>query len=236
MGLYQKDAFFLIQGHRTNLDMRNTLIRGGGYMFQSFLLVVALSIDSFLASLAYGAEKIRIPLRSALLISFIGIVFLGISLYTATFIQMFIPDYVCKWISFAIFFMIGISSIFQGTIKSFLRKSKQKQLTFCYSGISFVLDVYLDETKADVDHSKSLSLKEALYLAIALSIDSLVSGFALGISIIHPLPVLLISFLIGITAVLSGSFLGGKAGKMSHLDLSWLSGILFLFLACSRIL
>ena len=205
-------------------------------MFQSFLLVVALSVDSFLASLAYGAEKIRIPFRSAILIAFIGVVFLGISLYTAVFIQLFIPAYVCKWISFSIFFMIGVSSIFQGTIKSFLRKSKQKQLTFCYSGISFVLDVYLDETKADADHSKSLSLKEALYLAIALSIDSLVSGFALGIGIVHPLSVLLISFLVGIMAVKSGSYLGGKAGMASKLNLSWISGILFIFLACSRVL
>ena len=29
-------------------------------MITSFLLVVALSLDSFLASLAYGAQKIRI--------------------------------------------------------------------------------------------------------------------------------------------------------------------------------
>ena len=40
-------------------------------MITSFLLVVALSLDSFLASLAYGAQKIRIPLRSTLLIALI---------------------------------------------------------------------------------------------------------------------------------------------------------------------
>lgn len=204
-------------------------------MLPSLLLVIALSIDSLLASLAYGAEKIHIPIRSATLIAGIGVLFLGISLYTASFIQMYIPSYVCKWISFTIFFMVGISSIFQGTIKQFLRKSKQKKLTFEYSGISFVLDVYLDETKADVDHSKSLSLKEALYLAIALSIDSLVSGFALGIGITHPLPVLLVSFCIGVIAVLLGSYLGRKMITLSKIDLSWISGALFLVLAMSRI-
>lgn len=205
-------------------------------MLQSFLLVIALSTDSFLASLAYGAEKIRIPLRSALLIAFVGVAFLGVSLYTASFMELFIPPYVCKWISFSIFFMIGMSSVFQGTIKRFLRHTHQKKLTFEYSGISFVLDVYLDETKADVDNSKVLSLKEALYLAVALSIDSLVSGFALGISITNPLPVLLISFLVGLCAVLSGFYFGGKLGMKSHLDLSWTSGILFLMLAISRII
>ena len=162
-------------------------------MWNAFLLVIALSLDSFLASLAYGGEHIRIPWKSAVLISLIGVLFLSFSLYTAAFIQQFIPPYICRMISFTIFFMIGLSSLFQGTIKSFLGTYKRKKLSFEYSGISFVLDIYLDETKADADNSKLLSLKEALYLAVALSIDSLASGFALGISIVQPLPVLVIS-------------------------------------------
>ena len=163
-------------------------------MWNAFLLVIALSLDSFLASLAYGGEHIRIPWKSAVLISLIGVLFLSFSLYTAAFIQQFIPPYICRMISFTIFFMIGLSSLFQGTIKSFLGTYKRKKLSFEYSGISFVLDIYLDETKADADNSKLLSLKEALYLAVALSIDSLASGFALGISIVQPLPVLVIRF------------------------------------------
>ena len=121
--------------------------------------------------------------------------------------------------------MIGLSSLFQGTIKSFLGTYKRKKLSFEYSGISFVLDIYLDETKADADNSKLLSLKEALYLAVALSIDSLASGFALGISIVQPLPVLVIS-----------SFLGSRVLSLKECRLSWVSGVLFLILAFSRIL
>lgn len=139
-------------------------------------------------------------------------------------------------ISFTIFFMIGLSSLFQGTIKSFLGTYKRKKLSFEYSGISFVLDIYLDETKADADNSKLLSLKEALYLAVALSIDSLASGFALGISIVQPLSVLVISFCVGILAILGGSFLGSRVLSLKECRLSWVSGVLFLILAFSRIL
>ncbi|HAH93775.1 MAG TPA: sporulation protein, partial [Dielma fastidiosa] len=74
------------------------------------------------------------------------------------------------------------------------------------------------------------------YLAIALSIDSLASGFALGISIVQPLPVLIISFCIGILAILCGSFLGSRMLSLKECRLSWLSGVLFLILAFSRIL
>ena len=81
-----------------------------------------------------------------------------------------------------------------------------------YSGISFVvLDIYLDETKADADNSKLLSLKEALYLAVALSIDSLASGFALGISVCSLLPVLVISFCVGILAFWGGILSGQQS-------------------------
>ena len=205
-------------------------------MWNAFLLVIALSLDSFLASLAYGGEHLRIPWKSAILITSICVPFLSLSLSTAALIQQFIPQYICRLVFFAIFFMIGISSLFQGTIKSFLGTYKRKKLSFEYSGISFVLDIYLDETKADADHSKLLSLKEALYLAIALSIDSLASGFALGISIVQPLPVLIISFCIGILAILCGSFLGSRMLSLKECRLSWLSGVLFLILAFSRIL
>lgn len=205
-------------------------------MLNSILLVIALSLDSFLAALAYGAEKIKIPLKSVFLIALIGVMFLGVSLYTASFMRQFIPERVTHMISFGIFFCMGVSSLFQGTIKAFLRKCKSSKLTFQYSGISFVLDVYLDETSADADHSKLLSLKEAMYLAVALSIDSLVSGFALGIGITHPLPIMLISFCIGIVAVLTGSALGRMATTMADRNLSWMSGILFLILAVTRIL
>lgn len=205
-------------------------------MIQSFLLVTALSLDSFLASLAYGAKRIRIPFESAVLISVIGVLFLSLSLYTAALLQQFIPHWVCAMISFVIFFLIGLSSLFQGTIKKILQKYKQKQVKLHYSGISFVLNIYLDETEADSDHSNSLSLSEAFYLAIALSIDSLVSGFALGISIGNPLPVLIISFCMGVLVILLGAFLGKKVSYHSECDLSWISGLLFLILAFTRIL
>lgn len=205
-------------------------------MIHSFILVIALSIDSFLASLAYGVEKIRIPFRSAIVVSSVGVLFLSISLFAASLLQPVLSPALCSTISFIIFFLIGISTIFQEAIKQFLRNCKRKKLTFEYSGISFVLDVYLDETKADMDHSKQLSAKEALYLAVALSIDSLVSGFALGIHIHNPITVLVISFIVGLVAVYLGAYFGEHYVRMVKWNFSWLSGILFLILAFTRIM
>lgn len=205
-------------------------------MITSFMLVVALSLDSFLASLAYGAQKIHIPIRSTILIAGIGTAFLGISLYTAGLIQNVLQPQYCVILSFTIFFLMGLSALFQGTIKQFLKHCNSRKVSFRYSGFAFVLDVYIDETKADIDHSKELSMKEAAYLAIALSIDSIVSGFAFGVQVDARVMVLLISFTVGFFAVFLGSYIGGHVAALANCNLSWISGILFLLLAFMRIL
>lgn len=88
-------------------------------MITSFLLVVALSLDSFLASLAYGAQKIRIPLRSTLLIALIGTSFLGVSIYTAGLFQKVLHPQYAAVFSFAIFFLMGSVHSFKERLNLF---------------------------------------------------------------------------------------------------------------------
>lgn len=204
-------------------------------MWNSFLLIIALSIDSFLASLAYGAEYIYISWKSASMISLIGVMLLSFSFYTANYLQNYLSPITCHIISFILLLSIGVSILFQGTIKTIIKKFHRKKIKFKYSGIMFVVDVFLDETKADIDKSKSLSIKESIFLAITLSIDSLTSGFAVGMQISWPLPVLACSFFIGIVSILGGSMVGKRIGALKY-NLSWISGILFLFLAFMKIL
>ena len=52
-------------------------------MFHGILLVLALSMDSLLAALAYALRGIRIPLTSALIIAAVSAGFLGLSFLSA---------------------------------------------------------------------------------------------------------------------------------------------------------
>lgn len=207
----------------------------GIYMFHSLLLVIALSIDGFLASIAYGARNIRISVWIAFLVSAVGTTCLGISFFFAQWITSFIPVWICSWISFGLFFFLGISSFCKGMLKTAFKNRSKRQLTFACSGFSFVLDIYMDETKADMDFNKRLSVKEGLYLAIALSLDSLVSGIACAGGIDHPCSLLLCSFMIGGSVLLAGIKIGNVWGKIERWNLSWISGIVFLILAFTRI-
>ncbi|MCI8272443.1 MAG: sporulation membrane protein YtaF [Erysipelotrichaceae bacterium] len=204
-------------------------------MADAILLVLAVCIDAFAVSVAYGAQSIRIPLKSVCIIAGFGTFFLGISLYLAVLLQQFFPLYVCRYISFAVLLALGIISLFQTQMKRYVKKHKEGKLVFSWQEISFVIDVYIDETKADIDHSKELNAKEAVYLAVALSIDSLATGIAFGMAVQNPLDVLLISLLMGILIIVIGQWIGKRISKAVHMDLSWISGLILIILAFSRL-
>ena len=126
---------------------------------------------------------------------------------------------------------------FQNAFKSYLKKmeDQRKKITFRYAGIDFFIDICLDETKADIDQSKTLSVREAVYLAFALSLDSLVTGFGIGLTQVNHAVVLSFSLVLHLVALLLGSLIGQKLAKRSSINISWLSGAILIVLAFIRI-
>lgn len=122
--------------------MTNILISA----LETMLLAAALSVDSFIASFAYGTGKIKIPFVSV--------------------------------------FIFGLIKLFDSSIKSFIRKHKgiRKQLRFSMFSLNFILNIYADPEDADTDSSRDLSPREAVSLAIALSLDGLAVGFGAGLA------------------------------------------------------
>lgn len=204
-------------------------------MLDMLVLVLATCCDSFFMSVAYGVKKIRIPVTAMLVIACCSTLVLGVSLTLAGWISSIVSDEFGKWISFAILFTLALTSLFQGQVKHYVKKHKDQPLIIRFQGISFVVDIFLDETEADQDHSKELSVKEAFYLGVALSLDSFGSGLAYGIGFANVAVLLGISFVAGVLVIWSGSVLGKRAVHRFHGDISWISGCLLLVLAFLRL-
>ena len=202
-------------------------------MFETLLLVLALSLDAFVASIAYGTNKIKIPLSSATLMSIICSSFLAIALFLGSLVKNFIPSNITTLTSFIILLVLGIYYLFESLIKTYLRKqqnlNKKLQMNIC--NMCFVLDIYLDETKADLNNSKNLNLKESIYLATALSLDSLAVGFAESLGSINYFQVIIYSLICGFISIILGTLIGRKIVEKIDLNLSWLSGVLLILLA-----
>ncbi|MGN0612902.1 MAG: hypothetical protein ACI4JB_03300 [Porcipelethomonas sp.] len=204
-------------------------------MTEDILLVMAMITDTFLVSLSYAGEKIKIPVSSAIIISFISSFVLTMSLCLSGYLGTFFPEEYCRVSGAVILGIIGIVQFCQNGLKSILKKhSGNGSVSFSYFNIGFVISVYLDETKADTDCSKILSARESVALALALSVDSLCGGAAAGISGGSILRVGVMSFIFGLLSVA----IGGKVGRQINnkkIDLSWLSGVILIFLAVIKL-
>lgn len=206
-------------------------------MLEILLLVLSVSIDSFIASISYGSSKIKIPIISALIVDIISSSMLGFSLIFGSFIQNYISINAAKLISFMILFFLGFYRLFEGLLKSYINnKTKDSTpLQFKLLDLNFVLQVYANETKADIDKSKVLSYKEAIYLSVALSLDSIAVGFGSSLILINYIQVFIVSIIIGLLVIIFGSLLGKRFAEMTNLNLSWLSGAMLIILAFLRV-
>ena len=90
--------------------------------------------------------------------------------------------------------------------------------------------------EADEDASKSLSAKVAVFLAFAMSIDSLVAGTLAAFLKIHTGLTIFTAFCMGTAMMYTGLFIGRKLSARKEVDLSWLGGALFIFLAFTKML
>lgn len=207
-------------------------------MLESLLLVSSLCIDSFVASIAYGASKIHIPPLSAIIINLVCTLTLAFSLLLGSIIKNFLPGRLPIILGFILLMTLGIYRLFEFIFKSYIAKRSKADtpLTFKIFDFNFVLEVYADEIKADFDKSKCLNSKESFYLALALSLDSIAVGFGSSLVAINYVQVLILCFIIGILAVSIGVFLGHKFAEKLHFELSWLSGLLLIVLAIVRVL
>ena len=202
-------------------------------IFESIIIAIALSTDAFIASFAYGSNKIKIPFSSMQVIAFICTGILGISLLLGTSLKPYLPGDLLKIGSFLILFLLGIFKLMDNIIKAIINKHAiiDKQIKFSLFSINFILNVYANPKEADLDESKTLSPREALSLAVALSLDSLAAGFGAALGNVNILAIIICSFIFSMISIKSGAFIGNKISDKVPFQLSWLSGILLISLA-----
>ena len=200
---------------------------------EALLLTVVLSIDVFAVSFAYGSSKIKIPFKSMMVITVIGSIILGVSLYFGVLVQQFIPYQVAGILSFSILFLLGLFRIFDSALKSFIRKhsNASKKVEFSLFNFKFILNVYADPEKADIDNSRTISPKEAVAVAVAVAIDALVLGFGAGLVDVNHLQIIAFSLVLDVIAIVLGCYIGGKVATKFAINLSWLGGLILIALA-----
>ena len=206
-------------------------------LLHTLILVIALSIDAFVASFAYGTDSIKIPVSSLTVITLICSATLGISMFVGALISPYLPTNFTNTLCFCMLLLLGVVKLFDSTLKAFMKRhqSKHKKLSFTLFDMKFILQIYIDSREADKDQSRRLSPAEAASLAIALSLDGFGVGFGIGLISISIWQVIVVSACSTIIAILLGGLLGRKISKLFKHDFSWLSGVLLIALAFMKL-
>ncbi len=209
---------------------------GIGAVLETLLLAVALSMDTLVAALAYGAAGIKIPFRVTCLLSLVCSLCLALTLQLGSVLSPLFPRGLTRWICVAVLLVLGVLRLLDSVVKSWIRRQKgqRRDITLSIPPLQLILIIYADPEEADRDRSRSLSLGEAASLAVALSLDSLAAGFGVGLAQYHVGLAFVLSFVCGVAAVLLGRALGESAAGRLPGDLGWLSGVLLILLAVLR--
>lgn len=191
-------------------------------MSEVILLVIVVSIDCFACALTYGLCRIRVGFLSVATISLAGSFVLWLALMCSQLISRFLPPEIAQRGGGILLILMGIMMIF----KRMARK--------CFRGKGCSLGaIFLDETKADIDGSKDISVKEALFLSFILSTDCMLSGLSagLGFSDYQRRWSVILNFFVGIFAIYLGLFIGKLFSKrLKRVDLSVLDGMVLIML------
>jgi putative sporulation protein YtaF len=205
-------------------------------IIEAAILASSLSVDAFAAGFAYGSKRIRVPMPSVWVISFICTAIIGVAMFFGHFARAVMPESVATAIAFTVLFAIGTVKLLDGIVKNLIRKfSFEKELKFSIFDVQFILHLYANPEAADADVSAHLSPAEAVALAVSLSLDGLAVGFAASLAGINPWALLAWSLATNCAAILLGRKIGCALAKKLPFNISWVAGIVLIALAFSRL-
>lgn len=189
-------------------------------MLNSFILSISSSIDSLGIGITYGIKNTKISFIGKIILFIISISTTYLSILFGNIIQSIFPNLLTKIIGSCILIFMGFYICYEAL--------KQK---------SDSSNVFNNPISSDLDNSKIIDSKESIFLAIALSLDSLCIGIGGSISNINLtfFPLLVSLFQLFFLSI--GNWIGthiNNSCKLPENIWSLISGILLIFIGISK--
>jgi len=205
------------------------------------LLAVALSIDALGIGVSYCLRGIQLPLGAKIIIAMLSVLFTFIAILLGKSIVYIFSPYIAKFIGIVILLFMGVWIILQG-----IKKDEKKEteilkddtiINIIIKSLGITIKVIRNPLSCDFDKSSKIDPFEAIYMGIALSIDSIGVGIGSAIAGVNSL---IIPFAVGFFQLLFlylGDFVGKKLLMFEKIDSRiWvvISGLLLIIIAIIR--
>ncbi len=196
------------------------------------LYILSVNSDSIGVGISYGLRKIHISFIAGATCAGVSALCFAIAFFAGSFLSAYISPNLSKALASIVLFLLGIWII----LNSFTDTKYTRKFSIRPLGITIL--ILRDPVACDFDNSSKIDIREAIYLAIALSLDSVAVGFGAGLS---GLSAWYLPILIGITQFLFlklGKIIGEKLRtlKIPHKIWTTLSGLILILLAIVHII
>ncbi|MFZ5945411.1 MAG: sporulation membrane protein YtaF [Bacillota bacterium] len=212
-------------------------------LWATLIFAAALSLDGFGVGISYGIRKIRIPIKSLLVICMSSASALALSMLAGNLIANLLSAKVAEFIGGTALILVGGWLLIQGWSQRFdsmeeLNTGKIGPLTvfkFSIPSLGLVIQILKQPAKADLDDSGEISVNEAIFLGFALAMDALGAGLGAAMMGFSPIFTPLIAGFTKFVLVSLGLYLGSRPSiKKTIGNLNLVPGAIIIFLGAVK--
>ena len=203
-----------------------------------FLFMLAVSVDSLTAGLSYGASRVRIKLISAVFLIFVPSVFITLMTQAGSLLFSLFPAGMLSLLSCLLLFFLGCEKLLESLIRRLAKGYPDiiGNWTCKIKQLNIIFTIYFSPEEANQQEVQVLSGKEAFFLSLALSLDSMFASMAFSCQVSSLLLLFLSAAFFHFLLFSLGYVSGLLVSKKFSFDLSWLSGLFLLLLAFGTLL
>lgn len=147
------------------------------------ILSVAVSLDALGVGLAYGMKKIQIPLRQKLMMAAFSVLYTSFSVTVGNAVVHILPPNAAALLGSVILFGMGLWMCLQTIVKKPAENARDAAecktvFEWMIRSLGITIRIVRNPIAGDADCSGTIERKEAMMIALALSLDIL--GVGLG--------------------------------------------------------
>ena len=199
------------------------------HLISSLLFAISANIDSFIVGMSYGIKKSNIDLLKSTVISLVTLTGTVIAILMGTQISQFLPASSTQAIGCALLIGLGLYYIIKSFFSYIREKIKKAEVKSneCGSG-----------TQNNVPAKGSLlTMKEGLFLGLALSINNFGMGIGASITGLKLLPTAVMSLVVSVIFLYAGNLIGKtKVPHISDQSADFISGLILAALGIYELL
>lgn len=203
------------------------------------LIAVSSNLDNIGVGASYGVRKINIPITSNLLIALVTATGTFLSIFLGQSVYLFISKGTEGLLGGAIIILAGLWVIFQEKCLHRVAEPREPELTVRDTpsryGLRHIAQILDNPIAADWDFSGHIDVREALALALGLTINNIPNGIGAGMLGLNVYAMTAVVFVASIVTIWIGIYLGKLGVRWVGQSAGVVAGVLLIFVGLYEI-